>query len=116
MAERGERRQLFDRWAGLILGPLIWWIHQRTVADSQAVDCRDYGVAGRGIFSLLLIVVLAWAFWTSLTVWRRWPPHEATADNHRFIALVSAGVAALTGLAVFFGTLAALIVPDCLQQ
>lgn len=116
MAERSARRELFDRWAGLILGPLIWWIHQRTVADGQAVDCHDMGIAGRGIWSLLLLLVLAWAFWTSLTVWRRWPPHEATADNRRFIALVSAGVAALTGLAVFFGTLAALIVPDCLQQ
>jgi len=115
MAERSARREVFDRWAGLILGPLVWWVHQRTVADAQTYDCHAYGVGARSVWSLLLILVLAWACWTSLQVWRRWPPHKAATDNHRFIALVSAGVAALTGLAVFFGTLAALIVPDCLQ-
>jgi hypothetical protein len=113
MTERGARREVFDRWAGLIVGPLVWWIHQRTVADGQALDCNDFGVAGRAVWSLLLMLVLAWAFWTSLAVWRRWKPREAAADNRRFIALVSAGVAGLTGLAVFFGALAALIVPDC---
>jgi len=116
MAERSARRELFDRWAGLILGPLVWWIHQRMVADWQAVDCHDMGVAGRSIWSLLLIAVLAWACWASLNIWRRWGPREAETDNWRFIALVSAGVAALCGLAVFFGALAAVIVPDCLQQ
>lgn len=113
MADRRAMREVFDRWAGLIVGPLVWWIHQRTVADAQAYDCHAYGIAGRAVWSLLLIVVLAWAFWTSLRVWRRWPTREASADNDRFIALVSAGVAGLTGLAVVFGALAALIVPDC---
>lgn len=115
MADRKAMREGFDRWAGLILGPLVWWVHQRTVADSQTYDCHAYGVVGRAIWSLLLILVLVWAGWASLQVWRRWPTHEASVDNHRFIALVSAGVAGLTGLAVFFGTLAALIVPDCFQ-
>jgi hypothetical protein len=116
MVERRDIREAFDPWVGLVLGPLVWWIHQRTVADGQALDCHDFSVAGRAIWSLLLIVVLGWSFVASLGVWRRWPPHEASTDNRRFIALVSAGVAALCGLAVFFGTLAALIVPECLQQ
>lgn len=106
-------RTAFAPWAGGVAGPLVWWIHQRSLADGQVVDCHVGGVAGRLIWSLLLLAILAATAWLSLNVWRRWPPHESEPDNRRFIALVSVGVAALLGLAVVFGTMASLIVPEC---
>ena len=106
-------RESLAPWAGIITGPLVWWIHQRSVADAQFFECHAHGLVGRIVWSLVLIAALAGATWLSLQVWRRWPPHEAEPDNRRFIALVSVGVAGMLGLAVIFGTLAAVIVPDC---
>ena len=106
-------RERLAPWAGGIAGPLVWWIHQRTLADGQVIECHVGGMAGRLVWSLVLIAALAGATWLSLQVWRRWPPHEAEPDNRRFIALVSVGVAGMLGLAVLFGTLASVIVPDC---
>ncbi|HYG26000.1 MAG TPA: hypothetical protein VD906_03765 [Caulobacteraceae bacterium] len=107
-------RHAVDPWAGAIAGPLIWWLHQRSIADSQAYDCRVMGgVGGRLLWSLLLLAILAGAAWLSLQVWRRWGHPGATTDNRRFIALVSLGIAGLMGLAVVFQTLGAVIVPDC---
>jgi hypothetical protein len=106
-------RKTLAPWAGGVAGPLVWWVHQRSLADPQVVDCHVGGVAGRLIWSLVLIAALAVAAWLSLSVWRRWPPHESEPDNRRFIALVSVGVAGLLGLAVIFGTMASIIVPDC---
>lgn len=107
-------REGLTPWAGMIAGPLIWWVHQRSLADAAAFDCRVAGgVAGRLVWSLVLLAALAGATWLSWRVWRRWEHEAATTDNRRFIALVSVGVAGLMGLTVLFGTLGAVIVPDC---
>jgi len=113
MSDRRGIREAFAPWAGGIAGPLVWWVHQRSVADPLAQDCHNGGVAGRLIWSLILLAVILGAGYLSLQVWRRWPTPEAEPDNRRFIALVSVGIAGVLGLAVFFGMLASVIVPDC---
>ena len=106
-------RESLAPWAGIIAGPLVWWIHQRSVADAQFFECHAHGLAGRIVWSLVLIAALAWATSLSWRLWREAPNKEAEPDVHRFIALVSLGVAGIVGLAVVFGTLASVIVPDC---
>ena len=106
-------RERLAPWAGGIAGPLVWWIHQRTLADGQVIECHVGGMAGRLVWSLVLIAALAWATSLSWRLWRDAPNKEAEPDVHRFIALVSLGVAGIVGLAVVFGALASVIVPDC---
>lgn len=111
MAVIGER---MAPWWGFIAGPLVWWVHQRGIADWAYFECHAGGLTLRVVAWIVAAAVLLLAAFPAWRLWRGWPG-RAEPDTRRFLALLSLGMAAIFLLAITFQTLAGVILPECFR-
>lgn len=109
---RSEVLERLQPWAGLVVGPTAWYLHQRGVGDALSYDCA-HGRSPAALAGTLLAFAALFAagYWS----WRFWraQPRNAEPSPHAFLALVGAGAAGIFGLALVFQALAMLLVPEC---
>jgi uncharacterized iron-regulated membrane protein len=110
-------RPLLDRlkpWAGFYLGGGAWFTHQQLNANTNYTDCSASGPVLAILTGLLCIAIAAAG---ALVSWRarRRDRVEGAADQsvRGFLGEVSAMAAGVFALAILFGMLAGLTVPEC---
>jgi hypothetical protein len=102
----------FGKWAGAWLGALAWFADQQLVSMTAYANCpvrtHEFTVSV-AVGCILLACAGAWASWRA----RRALPDNSTASpslkTDRFIATMSLAIAALSILAIVFGTAAGVI-------
>jgi hypothetical protein len=95
----------------LFLPPLAWFLFQQGLSATMRAYCRaggpPIGVLW-GVGSLILCALAAWLAWPATRSSGLEVQHAS-----RFLALLALIGAGLFALAVFFQTLATLVVPPC---
>jgi hypothetical protein len=100
-----------EKWSGFALGPLAWFIDQQLVSGSSYVKCPDFdnvfAIGAGAICAAIALVGILGSTHARRRLQRQ--PQAGTSSADLFIATGSAGVAAISLLAIFFGTTASVI-------
>ena len=114
--ESGPRplKEQLAPWAGFLLGGLGWFLHQQVGANTNYNDCAASGplpVTLLGLLCLLLAGVGGWVSWGARRKVRGAKDWDLPVRS--LLGEVGAGSAALFALAILYGMMAGLIVPEC---
>jgi hypothetical protein len=92
------------KWSGAWLGAVAWFADQQIVATTAYANCPAYSrelALGVGIGCALLAVAGGWHSWRAR--------QALPAEGERFIATISVLLAAISILAILFGTTAGVV-------
>jgi hypothetical protein len=101
----------FAKWSGLAFGPVAWAVDQQLVSQSAYITCPDFDSTFAVFVGILCGALAISGILVSASARRRLRRHPqlSTSSADPFIASVCAMVAAVSLLAIVFGTSASIV-------